>query len=77
MTGNPKWCKLVQLWDQLFVKNGILWRFFEDMDGLDGVNQLVVPDSLKNEVLSGVHEGIGGGHLGVEKTVVKLKERFY
>ena len=77
MTGDPKWCKLVQLWDQLFVKDGILWRFFENLDGLDGVNQLVVPDSLKNEVLYGVHESIGGGHLGVEKTVVKLKERFY
>ena len=25
----------------------------------------------------GVHEGIGGGHLGVEKSVTKLKEQFY
>ena len=47
------------------------------MNGLDGVNQLVVPDSLRDEVLHGVHEGVGGGHLGVEKTVAKLKEHFY
>ena len=49
----------------------------EDVNGLDGVNQLVVLDSLRDEVLHGVHEGVGGGHLGVEKTVAKLKERFY
>ena len=40
------------------------------MNGLDGVNQLVVPDTLKAKVLCGVHEGIGGSHHGVEKTVV-------
>ena len=77
MTGDPRWCKLVQLWDQLFVKDGIFWHFFEDVNSLDGVNQLVVPDTLKTKVLCGVHEGIGRGHLGVEKTIVKLKERFY
>ena len=39
--------------------------------------QLVVPDSLKEEILYGVHERIDGGHLGVEKSVAKLKERYY
>ena len=39
--------------------------------------QLVVPDSLKEEILYGIHEGVGGGHLGVEKLVAKLKERYY
>ena len=28
-------------------------------------------------MLSEIHEGVGGGHLGVEKSVAKLKERFY
>ena len=37
-----------------------MWHFFEDVNGLDGVKQLVVPDTLKAEVLCGVHEGIGG-----------------
>ena len=123
-----------------------MWCYFKDVNGLDGVNQLVVPDTLKAKVpytaklsrgktfavftvfqpiakvfplnhlpctvhngmdmmyrenfpvnsafcaqprkfssskvlsytvLCGVHEGIGGSHHGVEKTVVKLKERFY
>ena len=39
--------------------------------------QLVVPDSWKEEILYKVHKGIGGGHLGVEISVAKLKERYY
>ena len=73
----PKWHKMVQLWDQLFVKDGALYRQCRVADDYSNVIQLVVPDSLKEEVMYGVHEGIGGGHLGVEKSVVKLKERFY
>ena len=46
-------------------------EWFRFKNGL--VNQLVVPDTLKDKVLCGVHEGI----VGAEKTVVKLKERFY
>ena len=33
----------------------------------------MIPESIKKDMLHGVHEGIGGGHLGVEKTVAKLK----
>ena len=32
---------------------------------------------MKEEILYGVHEGIGEGHFGVEKSVAKLKERYY
>ena len=63
--------KLVQLWDQLLVKDGILCQLFENVAGTNAVAQLIVPDSLKKEW---VHEDVGGG---VEKTVAKLKERFY
>ena len=75
--GGPKWRKMIQLWDQLLVKDGILCRLFENVAGTNAVAQLIVPDSLKKEILHGVHEDVGGGHFGVEKTVAKLKERFY
>ena len=73
---------MVQLLNQLFVKNGALYqvyRLFSGTEGSSSMMQLVVPDSLKEEILYGVHEGIGGGggHLGVEKSVAKLKERYY
>ena len=32
---------------------------------------------LQEVVLQGIHEDLGGGHFGVEKSVAKLKERFY
>ena len=75
--GGPSWRKMAQLWDQLLIKDGVLCRYFENVAGTGGVAQLIVPDNLKNEMLQGVHEDVGGGHFGVEKTVAKLKERFY
>ena len=38
---------------------------------------MVVPASLREEVLSDLHEGSLGGHLGTDKTLGRLKERFY
>ena len=38
---------------------------------------VVVLNSLKTAVLRDVHEGVLGGHLGVDKSLGKLKERFY
>ena len=68
---------MVQLWNQLFVKDVALYRLFDGTEGSSSMMQLVVPNSLKEKVLYGFHERIGGGHLGVETLVAKLKERFY
>ena len=74
---DPKYRKLVQIWDQLIIKDDLLWRLFENNDGTGCIIQLVVPNSLKIAVLRDVHEGVLGGHLGVHKSLGKLKERFY
>ena len=71
---DPKYQKLVQIWDQL---DNLLWRLFENRDGTECIRQLVVPSSLKIEVLYDVHKGVLGGHLGIDKSLGKLKERFY
>ena len=73
----PKWRRMAQLWDQLFIKDGVLYCNFQVLDSSSSIMQLIVPDTLKEKVMYGVHEGIGGGHLGVEKSVAKLKEQFY
>ena len=39
--------------------------------------QLVIPNHLRAEILFEIHQGTCGGHLGQEKTLNKLKERFY
>ena len=52
---------MVQLWNQLFVENGALYQLFSGTEGSSSMMQLVVPDSLKEEILYGVHEWIGEG----------------
>jgi len=39
--------------------------------------QLIVPTSLRDELLQSFHSDPGGGHFGAEKTLSSLKRRFY
>jgi len=69
--------RLLQQWDQLLVQDGILWRLYaQPREGLSW-KQLVVPKTFRTDILKHLHEGVTGGHLGQEKTLNKLKERFY
>ena len=49
----------------------------DPMDGSPRRLQTVIPEALQREVLSDLHEGAMGGHLGADKTLGRLKERFY
>ena len=69
--------RLLQLWDQLTVKEGVLRRHFESPDGSSAALQIVLPSTLCKEVLADLHEGAMGGHLGCDKTLSRLKQRFY
>ena len=82
----PKWTlqgrsptskRLFQLWDQLRVKDGLLWRMYESVDGATFTLQLVVPGKYRQQIVQELHSGAFGGHLGADKTHAKLKERFY
>ena len=68
---------LLQQWRQLYIKDRLLFRRYEDCHGKQQRAQLVVPESLKTEVLDSLHGGVAGGHLGEDKTLSKLWERFY
>ena len=74
---NPKSRRLLQLWDQLVLNEKLLFRKFESQDGTLSHLQLVVPEKLQKEVLNELHGGELSGHLGEEKTLSRLKERFY
>ena len=56
-----------------FIQNGVLCRKFRESRGAPPITQIVLPSSLKSKVLSHLHSG----HLGVSKTLEKVKERFY
>ena len=69
---------LIELWDRLDVDDGTLRRRYqEEKPDKRTWNLLVVPQALREELLQDLHGGVMGGHLGAEKTLGRLRERFY
>ena len=69
--------RLLQQWDQLLIQDGLLWRIFAQPQERSSWKQLVVPQKFRTDILKHLHEGVTGGHLGQDKTLHNLKERFY
>ena len=70
--------RLVQIWDQLLIQGGILYRRFENHhSSMEYVLQVVVPRSMRKRILEKLHAGVSGGHLGESKMLGRLKERYY
>ena len=69
--------RLLQLWEQLQVREGLLYRVFESDEGSSFHLQWVVPAKMREVILRDLHDGPLGCHLGVDKTMGKLRERFY
>ena len=61
----------------MVIVNGVFYRQLmhpnEDQTHL----QLVVPTELREKIVKDIHEGVAGGHLGQDKMLHHLKERFY
>ena len=68
--------KLLQQWDQLEVRDGLLARKFEQ-EGKGVTHQWIVPQGQRKEILHQLHGGPMGAHFGEAKTLGKLRERFY
>lgn len=66
---------LLRQWDRLVELNGTLYRQVFRPDGAEGAFQLLLPASLKEEVLTEVHQR--HGHQGVERTLELLRQRCY
>ena len=69
--------QLWQLWEQLTVINGLLYRMFKEPNKDQHWFQLVVPQEHCSRILAALHEGVAGGHLRQEKTFSRVKECFY
>ena len=69
--------RLIQLWNQLRLKDGILWWEFEDEQGSSSTLQLVVPRKYREQIAMELHAGVMGGYPAVDKMHSRLKERFY
>ena len=62
-------------WNRLQLENGVLYRHWETENGRGIWLQLVLPRSLVPDVLSALHDAPSAGHLGVTKTVERVRER--
>ncbi|XP_022837616.1 uncharacterized protein LOC111364804 [Spodoptera litura] len=58
-----------------YLSNGVLFRF--DPDGESEEPQFVVPEEMRMEVMKELHDAPTAGHLGLERTLRKVKEKFY
>jgi len=59
------------------LNDGVLYRRYEDCKGKGACLQLVVPRSMRKEILEESHAGSLGGHLGEMKTLDRVREKFF
>ena len=62
------------LWDQLHVRNQILYRRWETKQV---VWQLVLPFVMRKQILQELHASPTGGHLGEHKILAKVRQRYF
>ena len=64
-------------WDRLHLKDGVLYRRWESHCGKEVTWQLVVPATLRADILQQLHNSKTAGHLGTNKTLAKVRGLFY
>ncbi|RXN38748.1 Retrovirus-related Pol polyprotein from transposon 412 [Labeo rohita] len=64
-------------WSQVEMRDGILYYHWDDVTGGMSPLRLLVPASLKNEVLQACHNPAQAGHAGEEKTLMRLRSRYH
>ena len=74
---DPKLRRLLQLWPQLYVKDGILLRKKRSALTMEHLQLVVVPQSLQRHYLQQCHDAPMAGHQGWEKTLERLQRSAY
>lgn len=65
---------LLKQWPRISEKDGLLYRVIEDVHA-GKIEQLLLPTSLKEQVLKSVHDQMG--HQGIERTLALLRQRCF
>lgn len=87
LTRKPEWKDVSSLssatktywvnWDLLMMKDGVLVRRWESSDGKEISWKVVLPHSLRHTVLTELHSSKTACHLGVNKLLHKVQQRYY
>ncbi|CAG2254318.1 unnamed protein product [Mytilus edulis] len=65
------------MWEQLELVDDVLYRKWFRLE-TDEISRLVMaPKELRQKILTLAHDDVSGGHLGITKTVQKVRQRFY
>ena len=64
-------------WEQIEIHEGVVYRRWESDDGKLVRKQVLLPSVLRKQVVDEIHGNPLGGHLGLRKTLAKVKARFY
>lgn len=67
-------------WNQrenMFVNDGVVFRRWLGPRGVTEKSQLMVPKTLRNEVMQAGHENPLQGHFATDRTARKIKEGYY
>ena len=64
-------------WDRLKVHNGVLYREWYEPLGTSPTLQLVLPKVWRAEVMTLLHDNICTGHMGIHRTLARVRARFY
>lgn len=64
-------------WDSLRIRGNKLYRLWEGSVDSQAHLQLIVPKKQRSEVLQQLHGIATSGHFGVNKTLQRLKQKFY
>ncbi|VDI22567.1 Hypothetical predicted protein [Mytilus galloprovincialis] len=67
---------LLKQWELLDVIDDILYRRWENSDGTS-YQQLVAPKRIRGEILRLLHDCRTAGHFGRDRTLAKVRARFY
>lgn len=66
-----------QRWDSISLIHGILCYAWEPGGRKTIISCIIVPAQLKSFVMKQLHNSVTGGHLGVKKTLSKVKDRYF
>lgn len=69
--------QLCSQWDSLRLFNNVLYREFVDASGKTLCYQLVVPDSMKIELINYMHGSVTAGHWCPQRTLESLRKVAY
>lgn len=67
--------RVLRLWDQLVIQNGVLYRQGRTGPQGEKVLQLLIPASLKDTALTGIHNN--AGHFSTARSLDLARSRFY